>query len=97
MCDLSYRCDLWWHVGEAEVHDLDALVLVEQQVLGLQVAVHHVELMDFLHPGDDLVEKATGLDFTDALVLHDVVEELPTGGVFHNEVEPKKDHIKRSA
>ena len=37
-------------VGEAEVHDLDVLVLVQEQVLGLHVPVHDALAFFFAAP-----------------------------------------------
>ena len=49
------------HVGEAKVGDLDVEVLVEEEVLRLEVAVHHVVAVAVVHAGDDLLEEATGV------------------------------------
>ncbi len=37
-------------VAESEVDDLDRVVVVEQQILGFQVAMHDVQLVDVLDP-----------------------------------------------
>ena len=36
---------------------------------------------------EDLLHEADGLPVVDPLLLDDVLEELPTVGVFHNEVD----------
>ena len=74
-------------VGEAEVHDLDILVLVEEQVLRLEVAVHDAVFMDVLHAREDLLHEGDGLGFGQALALDDVVEELAALCVLHDEVD----------
>jgi hypothetical protein len=50
-------------VAQAEVDDLDVLVLVQQQVLGLEVSVDDAELVDVLDAGDDLLEELAGFLF----------------------------------
>mmetsp|Transcript_6914 Transcript_6914/g.21503 ORF Transcript_6914/g.21503 Transcript_6914/m.21503 type:complete len:281 (-) Transcript_6914:196-1038(-) len=74
-------------VAEPEVYDLDTPVLVKQQVLRLQVPVHHLHLVHLLHAGHDLVEEAARLGLLYPPARDDVVEELAAAGVFHDEVQ----------
>ena len=58
------------HSREPEVGDLDLVVVVEQDVLGLQVAVVHVQL----------VAVADGLRHLDQVATRCLLIELPTFG-----------------
>lgn len=51
------------HVGQTEVDDLDVVLVVKQQVFGLEVAVADAYLVDVLYAGDDLLREPTGLLF----------------------------------
>ena len=72
------------HVGEAEVSDLHIERLVQQQVLRLEVPVHHVVAVAVVHAADDLLEEPPGVLLLQLAVLHDVVEQLPAGDVLHH-------------
>jgi hypothetical protein len=58
----------WVDVAEAEISDLDILVLVQEQILRLHISVHHVHRMYLFHPRDDLVEEAARIAFWKPLV-----------------------------
>ena len=64
-------------VRESEVGNLHVQVVVEEDVLRLQVAVHDLEVMAVLNPGDDLLEETARLRLFHTPVRDDVVEELP--------------------
>jgi hypothetical protein len=49
MCDPS----VLFTSRDAEISNLHHLVLVHQQVRGLQVAVHHVHFVQVIHPERD--------------------------------------------
>ena len=49
------------HVGQAEVSDFHVMRRIKQEVLRLQIAVHHHELMAVFDAGHDLLEKPAGL------------------------------------
>ena len=63
-------------VRQAEVCYLDVHLGVQQQVLRLQVAVHHHVAMAVLHPGDDLLVEVTRLVLVQPPLLHYVVKQL---------------------
>lgn len=65
-------------VRQPEVHDLDVVGVVQQQVLRLQVAVHDPQFVDLLHPVDDLLEEFARFLFLQPLVLHDLVKQFAT-------------------
>jgi len=64
------------HVGQAKVGDLDGQTRVQQQVLGLEVAVHDHVAVAVLDAADDLLEEAARLVLRQAALLDDVVEQL---------------------
>mmetsp|Transcript_60852 Transcript_60852/g.128763 ORF Transcript_60852/g.128763 Transcript_60852/m.128763 type:complete len:254 (+) Transcript_60852:1040-1801(+) len=74
-------------VAEAKVHNLDALVFVQQQILWLQVSMHHSHLVDFLHSRYDLVEEATCFGLRNPPSFDNVVEEFTTTCKLHYEVQ----------
>ena len=62
--------------GHAEVGDLDVVLVVEQQVLGLEVAVADGVAVAEVQRRDDLPEKAARLLRRQPALLHQVVERL---------------------
>ena len=74
-------------VREAEVDDFYVHVVIQEQVLGLQISMHYVQLVQVLHSRDYLVKELQGLGLLDSLVLDDEVEELALVGVLHDQVE----------
>ena len=65
----------------AEINDLDLielLVLLEQNVLGLQIAMDDVCLMTVVDAGEDLFHKDGAVTFAEFAALEDLIEELTT-------------------
>ena len=71
----------------AEVCDLNVFVAVEEEVLGLQVAVRDVEAMAVVDSRDDLLEVAEGFLGGEAALAAQVVEELAALDIFKDEVQ----------
>eukprot|EP00672_Neobodo_designis_P022365 CAMPEP_0174850216 /NCGR_PEP_ID=MMETSP1114-20130205/19102_1 /TAXON_ID=312471 /ORGANISM="Neobodo designis, Strain CCAP 1951/1" /LENGTH=523 /DNA_ID=CAMNT_0016084655 /DNA_START=308 /DNA_END=1876 /DNA_ORIENTATION=- len=63
-------------VRQAEVGDLQVVVLVEEEVLGFDVAVRDALRVAVTHAGDKLLEEPPGGGLVEALGLDDAVEEL---------------------
>lgn len=59
-------------------------VVVQQQILGLEIAVHDHVPMAVVDTGDDLLEEATRVVLLQFAMLHDVVEQLPATHVLHD-------------
>ena len=59
----AQRHAIFDRVGEAEVDQLDVVVLIEQQILWLQVAVNHLVEVRVLDRRDYLLEDAPGFIF----------------------------------
>lgn len=53
-------------IAQAEIDQPDSPVVVDQQVLGLEVPVDDVELVDVLDSTDYLLENRAGLGFGDS-------------------------------
>jgi len=75
------------HVTETEVDNLECLVVVEQQVLGLEVTVAHAALVQVLDARDQLLVELARLLLLQTRVPHDVVEQLAAVGVLHDHEE----------
>lgn len=81
-------------VREAKVGDLDVEVVVEEDVLGLEVAVHDLEAVGVVDAGDHLLEEAAGLRLGHLALVDDVLEELPAGIFEHDDdVRWGRDHF----
>ena len=72
-------------IAQTEIDYLDVHVLIEEEVLWLEVTVTYLVLVKVFHTGQDLVEKATGFTILESPLLDDVVEELTTWCVLHDQ------------
>ena len=73
----------------AEINDLDLielLVLLEQNVLGLQIAMDDVCLMTVVDAGEDLFHKDGAVTFAEFAALEDLIEELTTLADFSDQI-----------
>jgi hypothetical protein len=70
----------------AEIGDLYILVLVEQQVFRLEIPVTNVEAVAVVDGMDDLLEIMEGFGYGQPSSLDEVVEQLATGHILHDEV-----------
>jgi hypothetical protein len=73
-------------VGEAEVDDGEGVVFFEQQVLGLDVAVHDAASVDGLEAAEQLRVKLFGCFFGEAFAFHDQGKELAICAELHRDV-----------
>ena len=95
-CDVVRRAELLVEVavgivdeGRAEINDLDLvvlLVLLEQDILGFQVAVHNVPLVAVVDAGEDLFHEDGTVTLAKFAALEDLIEELATLADLGNEV-----------
>ena len=67
--------------AQAEVDQLEALVVVEKEVLGLEVAVRVAARVDVGERRDYLAEEEARLRLRQTVLRHDVVEQLPARAV----------------
>ena len=72
--------------GHAKVGNLDVLLRVEQEVLGLEVAVADVEAVTVVDARNDLLEVVARFVGVEALSPDEVVEEFAAFDIFHDEV-----------
>jgi hypothetical protein len=75
------------HVAQSEVHYLNVFVVVEKEVLRLQIAMDYVHRMNLLHSCKNLVKEAACFRFLHPTIGHNVVEELTTTRIFHQEIQ----------
>ena len=75
--------------GGTEIDDLDGiefLVLLEQNVLGLEISVHNVVLMAVIDAREDLLHKHSAVSLGELASLQDLVEELSSFADFGDEI-----------
>lgn len=65
------------HVAQAKVGDLDVQVRIEQQVLRLQVAVHHHVPVTVVDARDDLLEEPARFVFLQLRTRKTILQRLP--------------------
>lgn len=61
--------------------------MIQEQVLWLQVPVDNAELVDVFYAADDLLVHLGGFVLFQTPVLDDVLEQLATRAVLHDEVQ----------
>ena len=84
-------------IPEAEIRDLDRPKVIHEDVLRLQVPVHHHVAMAELDARHNLLEDSPSLPFRQATPLCDVVKELAVLGVLHDQEDvPGKVAQKRN-
>lgn len=72
--------------AQAEIDDFQVLLLVQEHVLRLEVAVRVAALVQVRHGRYDLSEEHPGLHFAETALLDDVVEQLAARTVLHDHV-----------
>ena len=78
---------LFDYLRDAEVTDLDAVLIIKQDVVQLDVPVEHRPAMTVAQPVEDLLEDVESFLFVQPLLLLDVVEEIARPGVLHHNEE----------
>lgn len=82
------ECCAWLvEVAQAEIDNLQRLVVVDEQVLGLEVPVADSELVDVVDARNELLEVLACLLFLQFLVLHNEVEQLAALHELHDQIE----------
>ena len=71
-----YSTHVAHRVGKAEVGDLQVALAVEEEVLGLEVAVADHVAVQVLHPRHELHEEPPRLHRRQAPIVYDVLEQL---------------------
>ena len=74
-------------VAEAEIDNFNVVVIVHEQILGLQVPVANAKLVEVLDAGYDLMKKLRRLLFPESLSVDYVLKELASSRILHHEVE----------
>mmetsp|Transcript_27182 Transcript_27182/g.33812 ORF Transcript_27182/g.33812 Transcript_27182/m.33812 type:complete len:303 (+) Transcript_27182:888-1796(+) len=74
-------------VAEAEIDELNVVVVVEEEVLGLEVAMDDAQLVNILNARQNLRVHLAGFGLLEAPVLDNVLEKLSTRAVLHYQVQ----------
>jgi len=76
------------NIGKSKVDYFHDLVFsVQQQILGLQIAMGYFARVEELNALDELVVQEGGFFLLEPTLAHDVVKELATLGIFHDHVD----------
>ena len=63
-------------ISQAEVYDLDVVIVIEQDILGLDVSMHDADLVDVLHARNYLLEKLASLSLLKPPIFADGLHDL---------------------
>ena len=74
-------------VAEAEIDDLDVIVVVHEQVFWLQISVTDAQLVEILDARDYLMQESGSLLFSQTFPVDNVFKELSSSSIFHHQVE----------
>ena len=72
-------------IAEPKINQLQIVLVVEQQILGLEVSVNDAQLVQVLDRALDLLEELARLLLGQLLLLDDVVEELAPRNILHDQ------------
>ena len=72
------------HVGEAEIHNLQSVVVVEQQIFRLKISVANATLVEVLNTTNELPVEFGSLFLIKTSISDDKVEKLATVSMLHN-------------
>ena len=72
------------HVGEAEVHNLESVVVVEKEIFRFKISVTNTTLVEVLNTTDELPVEFGSLFLIKTSISDDKVEKLATVSMLHN-------------
>ena len=72
-------------IAEPKINQLQIVMVVEQQILGLEISVTDAQLVQVLDRALDLLEELARLLLGQLLLLDDVVEELAPRNILHDQ------------
>jgi len=72
-------------IAEPKINQLQIVLVVEQQILGLEISVNDAQLVQVLDRALDLLEELARLLLGQLLLLDDVVEELAPRNILHDQ------------
>lgn len=73
-------------VAEPEVDDLDVVLIVQQHVFGLEIAMNDSYLVQVLDGVEKLLQYLAGLELCKFLIFDDVLKQLSSAGVLSHQV-----------
>ena len=74
-------------IGETEVDDFDVVVVVHEQVLGLQITMANAQFVQVLDARDKLEQELGGLLLSNPLAIDDVLKQLAASRILHDQIE----------
>ena len=74
-------------IAKPEIGDLYVHITIEQQILGLQIAMHDMLLVQILHGRHDLPKFGTRLLLLHSAMCDQIVEDFAPAGILHDQVE----------
>lgn len=72
-------------IAEPKINQLQIVLVVEQQILGLEISVNDAQLVQVLDRALDLLEELARFLLGQLLLLDDVVEELAPRNILHDQ------------
>lgn len=72
-------------IAEPKINQLQIVLVVEQQILWLEISVNDAQLVQVLDRALDLLEELARLLLGQLLLLDDVVEELASRDILHDQ------------
>lgn len=72
-------------IAEPKINQLQIVLVVEQQILGLEITVNDAQLVQVLDRALDLLEELARFLLGQLLLLDDVVEELAPRNILHDQ------------
>lgn len=72
-------------IAEPKINQLQIVLVVEQQILGLEISVNDAQLVQVLDRALDLLEEFASFLLGQLLLLDDVVEELAPRNILHDQ------------
>ena len=72
------------HVGEAEVHNLESVVVVKKEIFRFKISVTNTTLVEVLNTTDELPVEFGSLFLIKTSISDDKVEKLATVSMLHN-------------
>lgn len=74
-------------IRKTEVDDFDVVVVVHEQVLGLQITMANAQFVQVLDARDKLEQELGGFLLSNPLAIDDVLEQLAAPRILHDQIE----------
>ena len=74
-------------VRKAEIDNLDVIVVIHQEVFGLQISVTDAKPVQVLYTRQNLVKEFSSHFLSDPLVVNDIFKQLATSRILHHQIK----------